>query len=641
MSFNDFLKSQELNIVTFLTKPPKGSMSAVKQTIQVFPPMNTNIDLSSLKVYKRTELMGVFALKKTIINIPTHFSWAPLTNPDGSEYFKSLYEKELIPNGSKNPIDPTFKIKKQLITPPQNQGTCGSCWAISTCGIVSDLFVISGITTSNPNLSTTSLLACNDPTNPDSGNSQCQGGFPAKAATFIHTKGITSNNCVDYSWCLKNPQCSGIKASGGSEFNNPKVGDLSSLIPTCGCYNGKTNFNIYKIDEPTQLSIGLADQSGSIITPASFENSVKNCIINNGPVSGCYIIFKNFFSFGKKQDINNGIYLESIDYDNSTLDNIVFYSDSSKYIVAGGHAVAIIGWGEENIVTKKSKPNTEKVKYWICRNSWGDKWATQGYFKMGMYPNNLLSQFDIIATNTVVDANGNQVSTTGGGILMMSVSQSPTTSVLPPNNYDAKKGLLNQDPKYYLQDSQPQIPQIPIKQKDEKTNNCPINCSNCDKNGKCSNCDKNYLLQNDVCKSDGITNYTITQPSTSLNEGTILVISVGVIFISFMIFGFIISEFNSPFVKGNVETPSLTTDGFMDNLKSVTNKSKTYIETHKGINKVFAFIFSFIYAYVLILIRICLLIFTIPIRSYHKLIKNKINPLQPILLTQNPMNKNE
>ena len=36
-----------------------------------------------------------------------------------------------------------------------------------------------------------------------------------------------------------------------------------------------------------------------------------------------------------------------------------------------GHAVRVVGWGEEN-----------KIPYWICANSWGIHWGENGYFKI-------------------------------------------------------------------------------------------------------------------------------------------------------------------------------------------------------------------------------------------------------------------
>jgi len=39
------------------------------------------------------------------------------------------------------------------------------------------------------------------------------------------------------------------------------------------------------------------------------------------------------------------------------------------------HAVLLIGWGKEMI-------NNTETKYWIAKNSWGDKWGDKGYFKI-------------------------------------------------------------------------------------------------------------------------------------------------------------------------------------------------------------------------------------------------------------------
>lgn len=39
------------------------------------------------------------------------------------------------------------------------------------------------------------------------------------------------------------------------------------------------------------------------------------------------------------------------------------------------HAVVCIGWGEET-------HNGEIVKFWILKNSWGQEWGEEGYFRM-------------------------------------------------------------------------------------------------------------------------------------------------------------------------------------------------------------------------------------------------------------------
>ena len=50
---------------------------------------------------------------------------------------------------------------------------------------------------------------------------------------------------------------------------------------------------------------------------------------------------------------------------------IYSYDGKSKEI--GGHWVVIVGW--------KDDPEMPAGGYWICRNSWGEKWGEKGYFK--------------------------------------------------------------------------------------------------------------------------------------------------------------------------------------------------------------------------------------------------------------------
>lgn len=47
------------------------------------------------------------------------------------------------------------------------------------------------------------------------------------------------------------------------------------------------------------------------------------------------------------------------------------YVYDKKSGAVGGHAIVILGWGEEG-----------GKKYWIVRNSWGSDWGDKGYFKI-------------------------------------------------------------------------------------------------------------------------------------------------------------------------------------------------------------------------------------------------------------------
>lgn len=70
-------------------------------------------------------------------------------------------------------------------------------------------------------------------------------------------------------------------------------------------------------------------------------------ILAHGPVSAAFTVFDDFLTY------RTGVY---------------------KHItgnVLGGHAVKIIGWGNE-----------DGIPYWLIVNSWNEDWGDKGTFKM-------------------------------------------------------------------------------------------------------------------------------------------------------------------------------------------------------------------------------------------------------------------
>ncbi len=356
-------------------KPPPGALGAVTDIpAQVIPPLNTNIQFNILPKLRLAARPGLAALDPKIL--PENFNW----KDNGQE-------------------------KSKLIAEPDNQMLCGSCWAISAAGIIGDNHVVAGTVDWKPNLSTTWCLACYP-------QYQCQGGNPAVLYGDVANTGIASNNCVDYSWCSQNNSCNG-KAT--EHFSTE---GLSGLIPSCGCYNGDVKHYLYKIDNPTYVSIGQSD-----LTEDNFATTLKKHIYTNGPVQGGFLVFRNFMSGGFSK-VNGGVYLENGVYDENgdvSFDDNQVSSDN----YAGSHAVAIIGWGVQKGVVVDNNGTKNDVPYWYCRNSWGTKWGDGGYFKMAMYPVNRVVQFDksvIISTPS-----GNFQ---GGGMILMTATSKPELKTL-------------------------------------------------------------------------------------------------------------------------------------------------------------------------------------------------------------------
>ncbi|KAL3099994.1 hypothetical protein niasHS_001920 [Heterodera schachtii] len=89
----------------------------------------------------------------------------------------------------------------------------------------------------------------------------------------------------------------------------------------------------------------------------TYEHEMMREIMTNGSITASYKVYDDFQSTM-----------------NSDKHHIYTRSPNSEY-TKSGHAVKIIGWGQEKI-------GNEIVKYWLIVNSWGKQWGLDGMFKM-------------------------------------------------------------------------------------------------------------------------------------------------------------------------------------------------------------------------------------------------------------------
>lgn len=139
----------------------------------------------------------------------------------------------------------------------------------------------------------------------------CNGGNPLFSWMHIMNKGIVSDECMPYT-------------SGSGEVEK---------CPT-HCANDNVEFVRYH-------SAGMPQMLNNN------EQKIKESIFAHGPVETGFTVYEDFMSY------KSGIYSHK----------------SGKML--GGHAVKIVGWGEE-----------EGVKYWIAANSWSEKWGENGFFRI-------------------------------------------------------------------------------------------------------------------------------------------------------------------------------------------------------------------------------------------------------------------
>lgn len=320
-------------------------------------------------------------------NLPTHYNWATV-NPE--------------------------------ITTPQNQGLCGSCWAVSSATCLSDTFVVSKRVKANPMISPTYILSCLP-------QGQCNGGDPGKAVNDMENNGVSTNSCLDYSWC-NNTGC------GGDPLKHFDAQNVNQYIPSCKCNKPSSEYFRYFADQTEAICIppnlsdfssmeqvnikyylqGLYGQTGTDyanlanVSYKDIQSLIKNHIYNYGPVLGGFHVFKNFFKGSYSE--TNGIYIETASYDG--VPGVNYLEVERDWV--GSHAVVIVGWGTDTV-------HGESVDYWVVRNSWGTSWGDGGYWKMGMYGNdankkyqNRFSQFEY---PSIVNTDEG-IALTGGVILM-------------------------------------------------------------------------------------------------------------------------------------------------------------------------------------------------------------------------------
>jgi hypothetical protein len=307
---------------------------------------------------------------------------------DSSE--KAKVEFDTMPKstiGRDFPVPESFDgrlVWKGLITPVRDQGHCGSCWAFASTSTLADRFNVQSVGQMHVELSPAKLILCDfkgaewDIKHPEIqvgltskvnafnlGASACQGNTLYDAWRYLFTLGTTTEECIPYDQSVK----SEVSFNSVSEFTK------DDHLPFCTIISGPVGDMCADVAENKITS----DEYG---TPARFyrcihfysiagtpkdggnEFYIRHNIYAWGPVSTGMVVYPDFYAFDPKTEI---------------------YEWNGRGDPIGGHAIEIVGWGEE-----KGK------KYWIIKNSWGTKWGRDGYFYMARGTNTCQIEDNIV-----------------------------------------------------------------------------------------------------------------------------------------------------------------------------------------------------------------------------------------------------
>jgi len=192
-----------------------------------------------------------------------------------------------------------------------NQKQCGSCWAFGAVEAQSDRTCIS--LGKVVRLSPEDMTSCSRSSFTSCGDCE-EGGQPGCAWSYWVKTGVVTTDCAWY--------------TAGN--------DTSMSTPPCPnrCYNPDIDWDSDK-------------HQGEKTYTLSGEDKMKAEISENGPIEVAFQVYEDFFSY------SSGIY-------------------SHQYGgYEGGHAVKMIGYGEEG-----------GVKYWTVANSWDVTWGEKGFFRI-------------------------------------------------------------------------------------------------------------------------------------------------------------------------------------------------------------------------------------------------------------------
>jgi len=212
-----------------------------------------------------------------------------------------------------------------------DQGGCGSCWAFGAVSAMSDRLCIHSQGQVKVHVSPENLLSCCYAC-----GFGCNGGFPDNAWRFWQRKGIvsggkfgTDDGCQPYEIEPCEHHVNGTRPPCEEGGSTPK------------CHRSCSNSH-YAKNYDQDKTYGQA--------PHDVKHEQKHImkeLMTNGPTETAFSVYEDFVNY------KSGVY---------------------KHVngkMLGGHAVRLLGWGEEN-----------GTPYWLLANSWNSDWGDNGTFKI-------------------------------------------------------------------------------------------------------------------------------------------------------------------------------------------------------------------------------------------------------------------
>ena len=277
-----------------------------------------------------------------------------------------LYEIAVIVN-SMDTFDPR-ELWKDFLTPIQNQGNCGACYAYSSTAALADRFAILTLgqiqVTLNPLQAAVCMMVSKDAEQKEGGmslddmknvftnssslqsymdqqvNAACDGDTLYNTGRNLYIFGAVSTDCVPiqglFDPMASPPQMTSCYATSGDRLMS--------------CNRGAPDkYKIaYRAKHYTSIKFEQGDMEKTIM-------QAKIELYKFGPLVSGFYIYPSFMSRYDGKRVYKPTKAER------------------EQQAEGGHAIRVIGWGVQ-----------DGEEYWLCANSWSEQWGDKGYFKLLM-----------------------------------------------------------------------------------------------------------------------------------------------------------------------------------------------------------------------------------------------------------------
>ncbi|PHJ25978.1 preprocathepsin c precursor [Cystoisospora suis] len=230
-----------------------------------------------------------------------------------------------------------------------NQGSCGSCYAVSSAYVLQKRFEIlfnklfpgANLTAFESPLSAQSILSCSPY------NQGCDGGYPFLVGKHAKEFGFGTEQCQKYN-ATHDPRVAPCLMNIGSVTRTPE-----HSAPGCG-----PGDRWYAKDY---------NYVGGFYEGCS-EDKMMHEIFHHGPVVVAIDAPDTLFMY------HDGLFDSQPPEHGKICDITKPGFNGWEYT---NHAVAVVGWGEE-----PARGGEKPRKFWVVRNTWGSDWGNGGYMKM-------------------------------------------------------------------------------------------------------------------------------------------------------------------------------------------------------------------------------------------------------------------